>query len=220
MLWARLRTALLTNALASVAVGRASDRTSLWTTRLKPKPSMPKPWHTTFPSRNRSLSEAAARSLVPKAIALASATNAVGPGVVDEDVVASAVLVLLCWLQPVLGSARTPSRRTGFISQWTIARIVSPPLAALSALKRQRAQHRYSDVPVNLTGEWRALLTGIAGYQRNCRVQRWHATPCSQSQIGWTRHLRRQGTAQVRAAGVLSVGVRSGPVTTALKMTR
>jgi hypothetical protein len=44
-------------------------------------------------------------------------------------------------------------------------------------------------------------------------------TPCSQSQIEQDLHLRRQETAQVRAALVLSVGLRSGPVETAVNGT-
>src|SRR5215218_5447261 len=59
----RLRTALLTKALASVVVGCASDCTSRWITRPKPTPSMPRPSHTTFPSR--SAGEAAPPSTPP-----------------------------------------------------------------------------------------------------------------------------------------------------------
>jgi hypothetical protein len=44
-------------------------------------------------------------------------------------------------------------------------------------------------------------------------------TPCSQSQIGHCRHLRRKGTAQVEAASVLSVVVRWRPVRTAVNGT-
>jgi len=124
----RLRTALLTKAVASMVVGRASDCTSRWITRRPPRPSMPRPSHTTFPSRNSSSSEAAARSLEPKVIALASATKRPGPVVV---VVTSAVLSLFSWLHPAPGSATTPSRATYFISHRTTARILAP-LAALS----------------------------------------------------------------------------------------
>jgi hypothetical protein len=46
-----------------------------------------------------------------------------------------------------------------------------------------------------------------------------HVTPCSQSQIGQDRHLRRQGTLQAEAALALSVVVRSGPVRTAVNGT-
>jgi hypothetical protein len=45
------------------------------------------------------------------------------------------------------------------------------------------------------------------------------ATPCSQSQIGQGRHLRRQGAAQVEVALVLSVAVRWGPVKTVVNGT-
>src|SRR5215213_5980775 len=41
-------------------------------------------------------------------------------------------------------------------------------------------------------------------------------TPCSQSQIGQDRHLRRWETAQVEAAVLLSVAVRWGPFRTAV----
>jgi hypothetical protein len=41
-------------------------------------------------------------------------------------------------------------------------------------------------------------------------------TPCSQSQIEQECHLRRERTAQVKAAVVLSVVVRFGPVMTAV----
>jgi len=44
-------------------------------------------------------------------------------------------------------------------------------------------------------------------------------TPCSQSHIGPVRHLRRQGTVPVEAAGALSVTVRWGPVRTAVNGT-
>ena len=44
-------------------------------------------------------------------------------------------------------------------------------------------------------------------------------TPCSQSQIGQGRHLRRRGAAQVEVALVLSVAVRSGPVKTVVNGT-
>jgi hypothetical protein len=44
-------------------------------------------------------------------------------------------------------------------------------------------------------------------------------TPCLQSQIGRSRHLRRERTTQLEAAVVLSVGVRRGPVGTAVNGT-
>jgi hypothetical protein len=44
-------------------------------------------------------------------------------------------------------------------------------------------------------------------------------TPCSQSQIEQDCHLARRRTAQVTAVIVLSVGVRSGPVMTAVNGT-
>ena len=113
-------------------VGRrvASDRTSRWTTRRKPKPSMPGPSHTTLPSRKSSPSEAPPRSLVPKVIALASATKAVDlPIGVDEDVaLASALLLSLYWLQPEPGSVRTPTRATYLASHRTTTRICFRPL--------------------------------------------------------------------------------------------
>jgi len=66
---------------------------------------------------------------LPKVIVLASATNGPGPVVaVDVDVVASLVLLLVSALQPVPGSAKTPSRVTYLVSHRTTGRIVSPPL--------------------------------------------------------------------------------------------
>jgi hypothetical protein len=50
-----------------------------------------------------------------------------------------------------------------------------------------------------------------------CRLDQ--PTPCLQSQIGRDRYRRRQGTAQVEAAMVLSVVVRWGPVRTTLNGT-
>jgi hypothetical protein len=128
MRWAKVtRTTVLTKAVASVVARCASDRTSRWTTRPNPRPSMPRLSHTTFPSRNSSPSEAAARSLLPNVIALASATNRTGPAVaMDEDVVASAVLSSLSALQPAAGAVRRLSRTTCFISHRTTARIASP----------------------------------------------------------------------------------------------
>jgi hypothetical protein len=55
------------------------------------------------------------------------------------------------------------------------------------------------------------LVVGTAGFEP--------ATPCSQSQIGQDRYLRRQGTAQVEAVLALSVVVRWGPVRTAVNGT-
>src|SRR5829696_2626400 len=140
----RLRTALLMKALASVVVGCASDCTSRWTTRPNPRPSMPSPSHTTFPSRNSSLPEAAAKSLVPKVMALASVTNGPGPAVaMDEDVVASAVLSSLSVLQPAADAVRMLSRTTCFISHRTTTRIVLPPMprSALRAPASQASLH-------------------------------------------------------------------------------
>jgi hypothetical protein len=149
----RFRTALLIKAVASVVVGWASERTSRRTTRRKPKPSKPRPSHTTLPSRNSSPSEAPARSLVPKLIALASATKAVDlAGAVDEAVVAASAVLLLCWLQPAPGSVRTPSRATYLASHRTTTRISFRPPLTRSDVKRQPARHRHSDVPPNLTG--------------------------------------------------------------------
>jgi hypothetical protein len=54
-------------------------------------------------------------------------------------------------------------------------------------------------------------VVGTAGFEP--------ATPCSQSQIGQGRHLRRRGAAQVEVALVLSVAVRSGPVKTVVNGT-
>jgi hypothetical protein len=164
----RLRTALLTNAVAWVVVGCASDRTSRRTTRPNPRPSIPSPSHTTVPSRNSSPSEAAARSLLPKVIARASPTNGTGPAVaMDEDVVASAVLSSRSVLQPAAGAVRRLSKTTCCISHRTTARIVSPPRLA-RLLKRQRAKHRYRDLPApqrpSATG--RALPVSNARYQR------------------------------------------------------
>ena len=96
-----------------------------------PRPSMPRPSQTTFPSRNSSSSEAVARSLVPKVIALASVTNGTGPAVaMDEDVVASAVLSSFWVLQPAADAVRILSRTTCFISHRTTTRIVLPPHAS------------------------------------------------------------------------------------------
>jgi hypothetical protein len=79
---------------------------------------------------------------VPKVIALASVTNGTGPAVgMDEDVVASAVLLSFSVLQPAAGAVRMLSRITCFISHRT-TRIVCPPRLARH-LKRQRAKHRY-----------------------------------------------------------------------------
>jgi hypothetical protein len=127
----RLRTALLTKALASVIVGRASDCTSRSTTRRKPRPSLARPSHATFPSRNRSLSEAAARSLLPKVIALASATKTTGPVVaVDEEVVASAGLLSLSVLQPAAGAVRRLSRTTPYQPSDDCSHYLAPLLPA------------------------------------------------------------------------------------------
>jgi hypothetical protein len=50
-------------------------------------------------------------------------------------------------------------------------------------------------------------------------MKAYEVTPCSQSQIGQGRHLRRRGAAQVEVALVLSVPVRSGPVKTVVNGT-
>jgi hypothetical protein len=94
---------------------------------------MPRPSHTTFPSRNNSPAEAAARSLVPKLIARTSASKAAGPAVaVDREVVvASAVRLSRCWLQPAPGSARTPSRATHLVSHRTTTRTLFRPSDSL-----------------------------------------------------------------------------------------
>jgi hypothetical protein len=55
------------------------------------------------------------------------------------------------------------------------------------------------------------LVVGTAGFEP--------VTPCSQSQIGPVRHLRRRRTAQVEAGCQLSVVVRSGPFRTAVNGT-
>jgi hypothetical protein len=61
-------------------------------------------------------------------------------------------------------------------------------------------------------------LRPLAGYRKAvlCPVG---TITCLQSQIGQDRHLQRQGTAQVTAGVVLSVGVRSRPVRTAVNGT-
>jgi hypothetical protein len=63
-------------------------------------------------------------------------------------------------------------------------------------------------------GDWQALPLTNAMYQGSGR-----ATPCSQSQIGQDRHLRKQEAAQVDIALALSVTVCSGPVVTAVNGT-
>jgi hypothetical protein len=55
------------------------------------------------------------------------------------------------------------------------------------------------------------LVVGTAGFEP--------ATPCSQSQIGRTRYLRRCEAGQVDAASALSVAVRWKPVMTVVNGT-
>jgi hypothetical protein len=135
----RLRTALMTRALASVVVGRASDCTRRCTTRRTPRSSMPKPSQTTIPSRNRSSSEAAARSLVPKLIALTSAMKRPGSAVgVDKEVVVASLL--LTWSHPAPAKLRRPSRTTCLISQRITGPKLVPPLDTRRFLERQPAK--------------------------------------------------------------------------------
>ena len=171
-----LRAALVTNALASAVVGCAFDCTSRWTTRPNPRPSIPSPSPTTFPSRNSSPCEAAARSLLPKVIVRASATNATGPAVaMDEDVVASAVLSSRSGLQPAAGAVRRPSRTTCF-SRRTRTRTASPPITH-AVVKASASRASLQAMCQHVSG--RARLAGARC--QYCEVSRLGpATPCSQ----------------------------------------
>lgn len=82
-----------------------------------------------LPSRNSSPSEAAARSLVPKVIALASATKVAGRAMVRDDdvVVASDVSSLLPPPHPAPSKAKRPSGTTCTFNHPATCRTVLPP---------------------------------------------------------------------------------------------
>jgi hypothetical protein len=86
-----------------------------------------------------------------------------------------------------------------------------------SAVKRQRAPHRYSELPASPhepSVTHRAPPVSYAMYQGSGQ-----ATPCSQSQIGQVGDLRREKTGAGEEALALSVVVRWGPAETAVNGT-